>query len=425
MQTDRCGSRVVVTGIGVASSLGLCIADLWHAIENGKSGIGFIAQFDSRALPVKIGGEIDLAAFPPEPDERLRANRVFRFATWAAEQAWFDAGFKPGHHGGAEAGLCLGSGGFPEVEKRYAEIAMTTDATRLHSTAWLLQSFRKHPELFLQYSPSAVSDTVSRRLGLQGPSLNVQSACTSGTQAIGHAFRMVQAGRVKRMVCGGADSMLSAFCVAGFTLLGALSVCDEPQRASRPFALDRDGFVLGEGAAIVVLESLEAAESRGARIYAEVAGYGTSGDGYRFTDMDPDAQGAAAAMQNALTDAGIAPEHVGYINAHGTATPQNDRIETLAIKKVFGDHARKLAISSTKSHLGHLICAAGAIEFVLTVAALDRRILPATINLHQRDPECDLDFIPLEARAMRIQFALSNSFGFGGQNGSIAVRAWA
>jgi 3-oxoacyl-[acyl-carrier-protein] synthase II len=417
-------SRVVVTGLGVATSLGLHVPELWDAIVNGRSGIDYIRQFDSRAFPVRIGGEIDLKALPEGVNDEpaLRVNRILRFAKWAADQAWSDASLERSDVR-EQAGVCIGSGGFPALEAHFAD-AHNLSGLRPWSSGWLLKLLEERPELLSQYRLSAVSTLLSQRFQLAGPSLTIQGACTSGTQAIGEAFRMIRSGRARMMLCGGADSMLSAFCLAGFTLLGALSTHTQPKTASRPFDLTRNGFVIGEGAAIAVLESLESAQKRGARVYAEVIGYGSSSDGYRFTDVHPEGRGAISSMLRALADAAITPDEVGYINAHGTSTPQNDRIETSAIKTVFGDHAAKLAVSSTKSHLGHLICAAGAVELVLTALALQTGILPATINLHRRDPECDLDFIPVEARWQQAHVALSNSFGFGGQNGTIALRQW-
>jgi len=424
--------RVVVTGLGVATSLGLHVEPMWNAILEGRSGVGYLRQFDSATFPVRIGSEIDVALFPRDDrhEALLAANRSLRFASWAAAQAWKDAGLDAGPDpkpGAApllpgRAGVCAGAGGFPAMESRIAARPLREDAA--WDSAWLSEVLHERPELLCQHQLSTVSSLLTQRFGLRGPSVTVQGACTSGTQAIGEAYALIRSGRADIMLAGGADSMMSMFCVAGFTLLGALSTHADPETASRPFDLTRNGFVLGEGAAMVVLESLPSALARGANIYAEVAGYGSSCDGYRFTDVHPDGTGAVRAMRKALAAAAWAPEQVDYINAHGTATPQNDRVETMAVKAAFGDHACRLAISSTKSQLGHLICAAGAIEFVLTVLTLKTGTIPATINLHRADPECDLDYVPLEARRAPVRCALSNSFGFGGQNGSIAVRRW-
>ena len=419
-------TRVVVTGVGLATSLGLEAEPVWQSVLQGECGIGHVRQYDSSAFPVNTGSEVDVSFFPIDADdeELLRANRALRFAKWAAAKAWNDAALGE-QADRSRIGVCVGAGGFPAIETRLAGGgAVDASAALRWSAERLYELLREHRELLSQYHLASVSELLSRRLALAGPSITVQGACTSGTQAVGEAFRMVRSGAADAMLAGGADSMISAFCLAGFWLLGALSTHPDPATASRPFDLTRNGFVLGEGAAMVMLESLPSALRRGAKIYAEVIGYGSSSDGYRFTDVHPEGRGATLAMRHCLTDARIDASDVDYINAHGTSTPQNDRAETIAVKRAFGSHAERLAISSTKSHLGHLICAAGALEFVLTCLAARDGIAPATLNLHKRDPECDLDFVPLEARRMTIRNALSNSFGFGGQNGTIAVRKW-
>jgi 3-oxoacyl-[acyl-carrier-protein] synthase II len=282
---------------------------------------------------------------------------------------------------------------------------------------------RARPELLVQRDIPSIATLMSAILGLRGPSLTVQSACTSATQAVGEAFQMIRSGKADLMVAGGTDSMMSVICVSGFTLLGALSPRqDNPGMASRPFDAKRDGFVLGEGAGLVILEEMEHAASRNAPVYAEVIGYGSSSDGYRFTDIHPEGDGPLRCMQGALDDAGIEAEQIDYINAHGTSTPQNDRVETLAVKKLFGKHAYRLAISSTKSQLGHLICAAGGIECIFTALTLQTGILPPTINLEHSDPECDLDYVAKTPRRASPRVAISNSFGFGGQNGTLVLR---
>ncbi len=292
------------------------------------------------------------------------------------------------------------------------------------STPRHLAICRERPEILSQQALGSVSGELSRRLDLRGPSVTVQSACTSATQAIGEAFERIRGGRADVALTGGADSMMSMFCVAGFAQLGALSRHPDPATASRPFDARRDGFVLGEGAGMLVLEELGRAVARGAHVYAELIGYGSSSDAYRFTDIEPAARGAAACLAAAVASAGVRPEEVGYVNAHGTATPQNDRMETLALKRAFGAHARRLAVSSTKSQLGHLICAAGGVEMLATVLALERGVLPPTLNLEHPDPECDLDYVPNEARPAAVAVALSSSFGFGGQNAAVVARRW-
>lgn len=418
-------TRVVVTGTGLATSLGVEVGPVWDAIVAGRCGIGHLEQYDSRAFPVNIASEVDVNRIATTDEDRdlVRANRALAFAKWAATKAWSDAAIDVSSNR-ARTGVCVGAGGFPAIETQARGRALDLAPAARWSVESLYELLREHRELTTQYRLSSISAFLSERFGLHGPSLTIQGACTSGTQAVGEAFHMIRSGQADVMLAGAADSMVSAFCLAGFWLLGALSTHADPSTSSRPFDLTRNGFVLGEGAGMVVLESLPHALARGANIYAEVIGYGSSSDGYRFTDVHPEGRGAAAAMRNCLDDAGIAAEEVDAINAHGTSTPQNDRIETIGIKSAFGAHAPRLAISSTKSHLGHLICAAGAVETVLTCLTVRDDVVPATLNLRRRDPECDLDFVPLEARHMRVRTALSNSFGFGGQNGSIAFRKW-
>jgi 3-oxoacyl-[acyl-carrier-protein] synthase II len=426
MLREHAPQRVVVTGLGVATSLGVDVGVMWDRITAGHCGITTIQQYDSSAFPVSIGSEVDMRDLADADDDpALTANRSLRFAKWAAVDAWRDARLADAGLCRDRAGVCVGAGGFPAVETRLSRGIDRPNGTAQWSARKLHELLQGHPELMSQYQLGAMSSCLSRHFALRGISLTVQGACTSGTQAVGEAFRLIRGGAADVMLAGGADSMMSAFGLAGFTLLGALSTHRDPATASRPFDLTRNGFVIGEGAGMVILESEVSAARRGARIHAEVLGYGTSSDGYRFTDVHPEGWGAVKAMRACLADARLTPERVDYINAHGTSTPQNDRVETLAIKQTFGAHAGKLAISSTKSHLGHLICATGAVEFLLTCLTVRTAVVPATLNLHRRDPECDLDFVPLEARRLDVGVALSNSFGFGGQNGTIAVRKWA
>jgi 3-oxoacyl-[acyl-carrier-protein] synthase II len=418
--------RVVVTGLGLATSLGVDVEPVWKAVLDGQCGIDHLRQYDSHAFPVNIASEVDVERIIVSEDDRtlVRANRSLAFANWAAGKAWTDSGLN-GQSDRARLGVCVGAGGFPAIETQIRGRALdVAPAAERWSVESLYELLLEHRELATQYRLSSISAFLSERFKLDGPSLTIQGACTSGTQAVGEAFQMIRTGLADVMLAGAADSMVSAFCLAGFWLLGALSTHADPATSSRPFDLTRNGFVIGEGAGMVVLESLPHALQRGARIYAEVIGYGSSSDGYRFTDVHPDGRGAAAAMRNCLDDAGLAPRDVDAINAHGTATPQNDRIETIAIRSALGAHAERVAISSTKSHLGHLICAAGAVETVLTCLTVRDDVVPATLNLRRSDPECDLDFVPLDPRRLRVRTALSNSFGFGGQNGSIAIRKW-
>lgn len=424
---ERPHRRVVVTGLGLCTSLGFEVETVWRGLLDGRSGVGPIRQFPAEHMPVRIGSEIAALPEGPRGDEaRAEPNRTLQFAVWAARRAWQHAGFRtpPAPERGAVA---VGAGVFPSMEDRlgdgkYDEELFDADGL---STARHLRAYREEPHLLSQQNLAAVGQVLAARFRLGGPAMVVQSACASATQAIGEALGLIRDHRADVVLTGGADSMMSMFCVAGFSLLGALSRHDDPATASRPFDARRDGFVLGEGAGMLVLESLDHAEARGARIWAELAGYGASNDAFRFTDIHPEAAGAVASMRRALRDADLETSDVGYINAHGTATPQNDHMETLAIHGAFGDHARRLAVSSTKSQLGHLICAAGGVEAVFTALALAHRVLPPTLNLVHPDPLCDLDYVPNEAReAHDLSVALSSSFGFGGQNGTLAFRRW-
>ena len=414
--------RVVVTGMGAVTSLGADLDEVWSALLDGRSGVSEIRQFDSRPFPVRIGSEV-----PPElaEDDGRLLPRAARFGLGALRRAWQDAALD----GGAgldpwRSGLCIGCSSFPVMEDRVDNVRGLLDGDRLNTLNYL-QEIRRRPELLGQRDMAAVSALLSEGYPLRGLSMTVQAACTSATQAIGESFQAIRRGEADLMVTGGTDSLLSVACLTGFTLLGALSAWQgDPGAASRPFDRKRDGFVLGEGAGILVLEELEHARARGATVRAEVIGYGSSSDGYRFTDMHPEGLGAARCMQAALASAGLPPEEVDYITAHGTSTPLNDRIETMAIKRVLGEHAWRVPVSSNKSQLGHLICAAGGLEMILTVLTLERRVLPPTLNLEHPDPECDLDYVPNRCRPAEPRVALSNSFGFGGQNGTLVVRRW-
>ena len=414
--------RVVVTGMGAITSLGADLDEIWAAILAGRSGVAEIRQFDSQPFPVRIGSEV-----PPELAEGNGhpLPRSARFGLAALRRAWQDAALD----GGAgldpwRSGLCIGCSSFPVLEDRVDNARDLLDGDRMHTFNYL-QEIRRRPELLGQRDMAAVSALMSEGYPLRGLSMTVQAACTSATQAIGESFEAIRHGEADLMVTGGTDSLLSVACLTGFTLLGALSTWQgDPGAASRPFDRKRDGFVLGEGAGLLILEELEHARARNAPIRAEVVGYGSSSDGFRFTDMHPEGLGAARCMRAALASAGLEPEAVDYINAHGTSTPLNDRIETMAIKRVLGEHAYRVPVSSNKSQLGHLICAAGGIELILTVLTLQRCVLPPTINLEHPDPECDLDYVPNRCRPAEPRVAMSNSFGFGGQNGTLVVRRW-
>ncbi len=418
--------RVVITGMGAATSLGLEVPEIWKAVLEGRSGARQIRQFDSSAFPVRIGSEVDLGAIRLRRTAGLEKflSRSACFGLWAMERAWSDAGLDQAPIQPSRAGVCIGASTFPVLEGSLPDPRTMIDGNHYNADAYL-EVCRTQPHLLGQRDISSISTLLSLYGNLGGPSCTIQSACTSATQAIGESFEMIRRGDVDVMVTGGTDSMLSVICVTGFTLLGALTQRNDcPEKASRPFDLKRDGFLIGEGSGIAILEELESALRRGAPIYAELIGYGSSSDGYRFTDIHPEGEGPARSMLAALESAEIRPEDVDYINAHGTSTPQNDRVETLAIKRAFGEYAYTLPISSTKSQLGHLVCAAGGIELIFCVLALTSQTLPATINLEHADPECDLDYVPNQPRSARVEIAISNSFGFGGQNGTLVVKRW-
>lgn len=417
--------RVVITGMGALTSLGTDVESSWQAVVAGESGVRRIMQFPSDDFPVNIGSEVDLDPLEIGGfDEALQPymTRSVKLGAWAVAEAWAQAGLAEVDVDPWRSGLIIGASNFPVIDE--SAYSWPTEALNVdHYKDQYLAVCEDLPHLLAQREIGMVSTMLAAPYPIKGPCMTVQAACASATQAVGEAFQMIRHGYADRMVAGGADSMLSAVCVTGFTLLRATSMWEgDPRRACRPFDRKRDGLVLGEGAGIVVLETLEAARERGAPILAEVLGYGSSADGYRFTDSHPEGRGAIDCMQAALDDAHLAPEAIDYINAHGTGTPMNDKAETLAIKRVFGEHAYATPISSTKSQLGHLLCAAGGVELVVTVQALRTGIVPPTINLEHPDPECDLDYVPNEPRRVDPTIALSNSFGFGGQNGTVIVR---
>lgn len=415
-----------MTGLGAACSLGLQVNEIWEAVLHGRSGASRIRQFDSEAFPVRIGSEVDLGAIRLKEITGLELflSRSASFGLWAMDQAWADARLQDGAIDRWRTGVCIGASTFPVIESNLPEPRIMVKGNNYNADAYL-ELCRTQPHLLAQRDIPSISTLLSLRHDLGGPSYTVQSACTSATQAIGESFEMIRRGDADIMVTGGTDSMMSVICVTGFTLLGALTKQnDKPEQASRPFDLKRDGFLIGEGAGVVILEELNGALQRNAPIHAELIGYGSTSDGYRFTDIHPEGIGPARSMLAALKCADIRPENVDYINAHGTSTPQNDRVETMAIKRAFGEYAYSVPISSTKSQLGHLVCAAGGIELIFCVMALQSQVLPATINLEHRDPDCDLDYVPNQARNAKLNIAISNSFGFGGQNGTLVVKRW-
>jgi len=405
-----------VTGLGVVTPLGCELDDVWDAVCRGESGVGTVERFDCRDFKVRFGGEIrqfDATKYLQiDVRDLRRADRFSQFAMVAAEKAVAQAAIDFSSGDPYRYGVLVGSGigGLDEIELQ-------------HSVLFDRGPDRISPFMIPKLIINAASGNLSVRWKLRGPNTSVCTACASGTNAIGDAFRMIQYGMADVMVTGGTEAALTPMGIAGFARMGALSVRnDAPQEASRPFDVDRDGFVLSEGAGIMVLEELEFARRRGARILAEVCGYGLSSDATHLTSPDPQGTGAARAIQAAITDAGLKPDDIDYINAHGTSTPLGDVAETNAIRTVFGQHADALAVSSTKSQLGHLLGASGGVESVFCVQALERQVAPPTINLDHPDPQCDLDYVPHEPRRMRIRCAMKNSFGFGGHNACLIFR---
>ncbi|MBI2898090.1 MAG: beta-ketoacyl-ACP synthase II [Deltaproteobacteria bacterium] len=405
--------RVVITGVGLVTPCGIGTAETWDAITNGRPGIATITQFDASALPTTFAGEVK--GFDParwiEKRHVREMDRFIHFAVAAAQMAVDDAGLSFRGELGERAGTILGVGlgGLGTIES-------TAQSYKVRGVRKISPYFI--PMLIANLAPGQIS----MRFGLKGPNIATVSACASGAHAIGDSARWIRLDEADVMITGGTESTITPLGVGGFSALRALSTRNsDPQGASRPFDRGRDGFVIAEGAGILVLEELERAKGRGATIYAELAGYGATADAYHLTQPSPDGEGAQAAMRKALASARLDPERIGYINAHGTATPTGDVVETVAIKHVFGDHARRLAVSSTKSMHGHALGAAGGIEAALSALAIRHGVLPPTINLTDPDPECDLDYVPNQAREVRVDAALSNSFGFGGTNAALVI----
>jgi len=422
--------RVVITGIGSVTPLGLTLEETWQGLLAGKSGIGPIRLFDASTFPTTFAAQVpdfDLAPYVKDPASYAKAGRNVRFAMAAARMAFDDAGLAPSDVDRSRFGIYMGSGeGILDFDNLVASIACgTQEDGRVAIAPFAEFGLRAYDGLReLEQEPNMPANHLAAEYGLAGPAYSCLTACAASTQAVGEAMDLLRTGRVNRMLAGGTHSMIHPLGVTGFNLLTAISTepKNEPWRASRPFDRDRGGFVLGEGSTIMVLEELEAARQRGARILAEMVGFGTSADAYRMTDIQPEGRGAAEAMRLALADARVGPEAIDYISAHGTGTTENDKVETLAVKLVFGDAAPKVPMSSVKSMLGHLIAAAGATELATCVLAIRDQILPPTINLDTPDPECDLDYVPNRARRDEVEVCLSNSFGFGGQNDSLVVR---
>jgi 3-oxoacyl-[acyl-carrier-protein] synthase II len=422
--------RVVITGMGALSPVGVGLDEMWQGLMAGRSGVRTIELYDASALPVRIAGQVpkcDLGPLPATAVAVPASSRRLSFTVAATRMAMDDAGpalesVQPCRRGVSFA--ANESHPFPELLGPLYASAVTPGG---FDEGLLMRSVVESvpvEEMLYQEAHAALA-LLSEILDVRGPVVSCLTACASGTQAIGDGFRMIRRGEADVCVAGGADSMLSPLKIPAYNRLGALSKRnDEPARASRPFDLDRDGFVLGEGAGVLVLEELEHALERGARIYAEVAGYAAYQEAHHLTGASPEARGPAAAMRRALEDAGIAPGAIGYVNAHGTSTPDNDVVETRALKAVLGSHAYRTPVSSTKSMMGHLVAAAGAVEAIVTVMALREQMAPPTINLERPDPQCDLDYVPNHARALVAEYAMSNSFGFGGQNAVLVLRRW-
>jgi 3-oxoacyl-[acyl-carrier-protein] synthase II len=406
--------RVVVTGLGLITPLGIGTDKSWNALIEGKSGIGKITQFDASAFPTQIAGEVD--GFNPEdfiePKEIKKMDRFIQFAIAAAQMAVDDSGIKITEANADRVGVIVGAGmgGLRSIEQ-YHKVLLERGPRRI--TPFFI------PMLIINLA----SGHISIKFGAKGPNSAAVTACATGTHSIGDAFRLIQRGYADVMIAGGTEAVITPLGIGGFNAMKALSTRnDEPEKASRPFDRDRDGFVMGEGAGVIILESLDSALQRGARIYAEIIGYGMTADAYHITSPSPDGEGAAKCMAATLKDAGVSPEVVDYINAHGTSTKQGDELETAAIKAVFGEHAYKLCVSSTKSMTGHLLGAAGGVEAIVSILSIYKGVVPPTINLDNPDPECDLDYVPHKSRQMTVNYAISNSFGFGGTNACLLFK---
>ena len=408
--------RIVVTGLGMVTPLGTGVQKTWYALLKGQSGIDKISLFDASDFPCQIAGEVK--DFNPEDfielKEQKKMDRFIHLAIGAATFAVEDSGLKITSSNELRVGVSVGSGigGLPAIEK-YHSVLMEKGPRRIS------------PFFIPMVIVNLAAGQISMRYGAKGPNAASATACATGNHSIGDAFKIIQRNDADVMIAGGCESAISPLGIAGFSAMKALSNRNhEPQKASRPFDKDRDGFIMGEGAGIIILEALEHALSRDARIYAEIVGYGMSADAYHITSPSPDATGAIKSMNMAIEDAGIQAEEVNYINAHGTSTKQNDELETLAIKKVFGNHAYKLAVSSTKSMIGHLLGASGGVESIFSILSIHDGKAPPTINLDNPDPLCDLDYVPHKARDMNIEVAMSNSFGFGGTNATLIFRKY-
>jgi 3-oxoacyl-[acyl-carrier-protein] synthase II len=408
--------RVVITGIGLVCGSGRTKEEVWSNLLAGRSGVGPVTRFDVSGFPVRIASEVkdfDPLKFIEKKDVK-KMDVFIHYAIAAAQEAMDDSGLKVTDENATRIGTYIGSGigGFGVIEREHEKF--------LKGGPGKISPF---------FIPAAIvnlaAGQVSIRFGAKGPNSATCTACSTGAHAVGDSFKIVQRGDADAVICGGAEAAITPMGVGGFAAMRALSARnDDPEHASRPFDADRDGFVIGEGAGILILEELEHARARNAKIYAEMSGYGMSSDAYHITQPSEDADGAVRVMINALGDAGIEPHEVGYINAHGTSTHYNDKLETMAIKKVFGDSAYSIPVSSTKSMMGHLLGAAGGVEAGVIALALREQIAPPTANYEKPDPECDLDYVPNTARRTQMKYALSNSFGFGGTNAALVMKSY-
>ena len=413
--------RVVVTGVGCVTPLGTTVSELWANLQESKSGVGPTTLFDASNFPTRISAEVknwSVADVGEDAAKWEKRGRHTKFALGAAKQAIGESGVLDGvepERFGVYLGAGEGQQDFPNFSRMMVAALKNGE---LDLGTFIREGLeRLDPQLELEQEPNMPAAYLATRFNAQGPNVNCLTACAASSQAIGEATEMIRSGEVDVMLSGGAHSMIHPFGVTGFNLLTALSENnDAPEKASRPFDLNRDGFILGEGAAMVILEDYERAKKRGAPIYGEILGYGTTADAFRITDTHPEGRGAITCMKMALKDAGKNLDEIHYINAHGTSTQVNDRVETLAIKEVFGEQAYKIPVSSTKSMTGHLIAAAGATELIISLLAIRDGIAPPTINYETPDPQCDLDYVPNKARTAKIRTILTNSFGFGGQN---------
>src|SRR6056297_288557 len=423
--------RVVVTGIGMINPMGHDVATVWQGLQEGRSGVGYTTLFDASRFPTKIAAEVkdwDVSQAGESAEAWKDRGRHTKFAVGAAHQAMADSGVADAVDDPVRFGIYMGSGEGNQDFLSFSRMMTAAMVEGEYDAGRFIAEGLKvlNPQAELEQEPNMPAAHLAARFNAQGPNYNCLTACAASSQAVGEATEIIRRDDADMMLAGGTHSMIHPFGVTGFNLLTALSTNnDEPAAASRPFDRTRDGFVLGEGSAMVVLEELEHAQRRGATIYGEVLGYGTTADAFRITDIPPDGHGGIASMRMAIADAGLQPEQIQYVNAHGTSTTVNDKVETLACRTVFGAHAPQVPVSSTKSMMGHLIAAAGVTEMIVCLMAIRDSVLPPTINYHDPDPLCDLDYVANTARQADVQYALNNSFGFGGQNVTLCLGRFA